>query len=130
MRGITVRNGQAAEDIRARAAVILAGGGFPASREWRCLCPDPGTCARFAKYALTHYLDGRRLPEEGVEIARMLEAAGVDALTIDAGAGNFLDGADDRLVNLRQGPNGNGERKLQRQLGLDNGSDGKTAATA
>ncbi|EUB99299.1 2,4-dienoyl-CoA reductase (NADPH) [Rhizobium sp. CF080] len=38
------------------------------------------------KYALTHYLDGGRLPEEGVEIARMLEAAGVDALTIDAGA--------------------------------------------
>ncbi|NML42828.1 FAD-dependent oxidoreductase [Ramlibacter sp. G-1-2-2] len=37
------------------------------------------------KYALTHYHPGGREPEEGVEIARKLEAAGVDALTIDAG---------------------------------------------
>ncbi|WP_245277126.1 FAD-binding protein [Rhizobium sp. CF080] len=37
VRGITVRNGEAAEDIRARAAVILAGGGFPANGEWRSL---------------------------------------------------------------------------------------------
>ena len=37
------------------------------------------------KYALTHYFQGGREVEEGVEIARRLEAAGVDALTIDAG---------------------------------------------
>lgn len=37
------------------------------------------------KYALTHYLPGGREPDEGVAIARKLEAAGVDALTIDAG---------------------------------------------
>jgi 2-enoate reductase len=37
------------------------------------------------KYALMHYFPGGREAEEGVEIARRLEAAGVDALTIDAG---------------------------------------------
>ncbi|MDO8568150.1 MAG: FAD-dependent oxidoreductase [Dehalococcoidales bacterium] len=37
------------------------------------------------KYGLTHYLDGGRTIEEGLEIARRLEAAGVAALDIDAG---------------------------------------------
>jgi len=37
------------------------------------------------RYGLTHYLDGGREIEEGLEIARRLEAAGVDALHIDAG---------------------------------------------
>jgi 2-enoate reductase len=37
------------------------------------------------KYPLTHYLEGGRNVEEGLEIARRLEAAGVDALTINAG---------------------------------------------
>jgi len=37
------------------------------------------------RYGLTHYLDGGREIEEGLEIARRLEAAGVDALLIDAG---------------------------------------------
>jgi len=37
------------------------------------------------KYALTHRFPGGREVEEGVEIARRLEAAGVDALAIDAG---------------------------------------------
>ncbi|OGP89702.1 MAG: hypothetical protein A2156_00645 [Deltaproteobacteria bacterium RBG_16_48_10] len=37
------------------------------------------------KFGLTHYLEGGREIEEGLEIARSLEAAGVDALTIDAG---------------------------------------------
>jgi len=37
------------------------------------------------KYPLTHYLEGARGINEGLEIARRLEAAGVDALDIDAG---------------------------------------------
>lgn len=37
------------------------------------------------RYGLTHYLDGGRDIEEGLEIARRLEAAGFDALLIDAG---------------------------------------------
>lgn len=37
------------------------------------------------RYGLTHYLDGGRDIEEGFEIARRLEAAGVDGLHIDAG---------------------------------------------
>jgi len=37
------------------------------------------------KYGLTHYLDGARDIDEGLEIARRLEAAGVAALEIDAG---------------------------------------------
>ena len=37
------------------------------------------------KYPLAHYLEGGREPEEGVEIARMLEAAGVNALSINVG---------------------------------------------
>jgi len=37
------------------------------------------------KYPLTHYLEGGREIEEGLEIARMLEAAGVNGLTINAG---------------------------------------------
>jgi len=37
------------------------------------------------KYPLTHYLEGGRDIEEGLEVARRLEAAGVDALTINAG---------------------------------------------
>jgi len=37
------------------------------------------------KYPLTHYLEGGREIEEGLEIARRLEAAGVDALGIDGG---------------------------------------------
>jgi 2-enoate reductase len=38
------------------------------------------------KYGLTHYLEGGREVEEGLEIARRLEGAGVDALSIDAGS--------------------------------------------
>ncbi|MFC2021657.1 FAD-dependent oxidoreductase [Chloroflexota bacterium] len=37
------------------------------------------------KYGLTHYLEGGREVEEGLEIARRLEASGVHALDIDAG---------------------------------------------
>jgi 2-enoate reductase len=37
------------------------------------------------RYALTHYLEGGREIDEGLEIARRLEAAGADALHIDAG---------------------------------------------
>lgn len=37
------------------------------------------------KYGLTHYLEGGREIGEGLEIARRLEAAGVSALTVDAG---------------------------------------------
>jgi len=37
------------------------------------------------KYPLTHYFKGGREIEEGLEIARMLEAAGVNGLTINAG---------------------------------------------
>lgn len=37
------------------------------------------------KYPLAHYLDGAREVEEGIEIARKLENAGVNALTINAG---------------------------------------------
>jgi len=37
------------------------------------------------RFGLTHYLDGGREIEEGLEIARRLEAAGVAALDIDAG---------------------------------------------
>ena len=37
------------------------------------------------KYGLTHYFDGGREIEEGLEIARRLEAAGVNALHINAG---------------------------------------------
>ena len=36
-------------------------------------------------YPLTHYLEGGREIEEGLEIAKRLEAAGVDALTITGG---------------------------------------------
>lgn len=37
------------------------------------------------RYGLTHYLEGGRQIDEGLEIARRLEAAGADALLIDAG---------------------------------------------
>ncbi len=37
------------------------------------------------RYGLTHYLDGGRQIEEGLEIARRLEAAGVNGLHINAG---------------------------------------------
>jgi len=37
------------------------------------------------KFPLTHYLEGGRTIEEGLEIARRLEAAGVDALSINGG---------------------------------------------
>ena len=37
------------------------------------------------RYSLTHYYEGGRQIDEGLEIARKLEAAGVDALDIDAG---------------------------------------------
>ena len=37
------------------------------------------------RFGLKHYLDGGREIEEGLEIARRLEAAGVDALDVDAG---------------------------------------------
>lgn len=37
------------------------------------------------RFGLTHYLDGGREVEEGLEIVRKLEAAGVDAFHIDAG---------------------------------------------
>jgi 2-enoate reductase len=37
------------------------------------------------KYPLTHYLEEGRQVEEGLEIARRLEAAGVDALSINVG---------------------------------------------
>ncbi len=38
------------------------------------------------KFGLTHYFEGERKIEEGLEIARGLEAAGVDALCVDAGS--------------------------------------------
>ena len=37
------------------------------------------------KFAITHYLEGGREIEEGLEIARRLEAAGVSALTVNSG---------------------------------------------
>ncbi|MFH1088047.1 MAG: FAD-dependent oxidoreductase [Chloroflexota bacterium] len=37
------------------------------------------------RYGVRHYLEGGREVEEGVEMARRLEAAGVDALHVDAG---------------------------------------------
>jgi len=37
------------------------------------------------RYGLTHFLDAGRSIEEGLEIARKLEAAGIDGLHIDAG---------------------------------------------
>ncbi|MFC1592791.1 FAD-dependent oxidoreductase [Candidatus Omnitrophota bacterium] len=37
------------------------------------------------RFGLTHYLEGGRKVEEGLEIARRIEAAGVDALEVDAG---------------------------------------------
>ena len=37
------------------------------------------------KFGLIHYLEGGREIDEGLEVARRLEAAGVDALCIDAG---------------------------------------------
>jgi 2-enoate reductase len=37
------------------------------------------------RYAIDHYLEGGRTVEESLEIARRLEAAGVDALHVDAG---------------------------------------------
>ncbi len=37
------------------------------------------------KFGLAHYLEGGRQVEESLEIARRLEAAGVDAFTIDSG---------------------------------------------
>ncbi|MDI7259382.1 MAG: FAD-dependent oxidoreductase [Thermodesulfobacteriota bacterium] len=38
------------------------------------------------KFGLTHYLEGGREIDEGLEIARRLENAGVDALCVDAGS--------------------------------------------
>ncbi len=38
------------------------------------------------RLGVTHYMPGGRSIEEGLEIARQLEAAGIDALNIDAGA--------------------------------------------
>lgn len=38
------------------------------------------------RYALCHHFEGGRTVEEGLEIARRLEAAGVDALNINAGS--------------------------------------------
>lgn len=37
------------------------------------------------RYGLTHYLDGGRTIEEGVQMAKLLETYGVDALDIDSG---------------------------------------------
>jgi 2-enoate reductase len=37
------------------------------------------------RYSLTHYLDGGRTVDEGIEIARRLEKAGVDVIGVDAG---------------------------------------------
>jgi 2-enoate reductase len=37
------------------------------------------------RYGLTHYLEGGRTIEEGVEMAKLLESYGVDALDIDSG---------------------------------------------
>lgn len=42
------------------------------------------------EYGLTHCLEGGREIEEGLEIARRLEEAGVDALSIDAGASETI----------------------------------------
>jgi 2-enoate reductase len=38
------------------------------------------------RFGLTHYLDGGRTIDEGLEIARRLESFGVDALHVDAGS--------------------------------------------
>ncbi len=47
------------------------------------------TCGKefpvIVKFAVTHYTEGGRTIEEGVEIAKMLEAAGVAALNVDMG---------------------------------------------
>jgi 2-enoate reductase len=45
------------------------------------------------KYPLTHYLEGGREIEEGLEIAKRLEAAGLDALTINSGTVETYDRA-------------------------------------
>lgn len=37
------------------------------------------------RYGLTHYIDGGRTIEEGLEMAKLLESYGVDALDIDSG---------------------------------------------
>jgi len=37
------------------------------------------------RYALTHYLEGARDIKEGLEVARRLEAAGIDAISVNAG---------------------------------------------
>ena len=37
------------------------------------------------RYGLTHYLEGGRTIEEGIEMAKLLESYGVDALDIDSG---------------------------------------------
>ena len=42
------------------------------------------------EYGLTHRLEGGREIEEGLEIARRLQAAGVDALSVDAGASETI----------------------------------------
>lgn len=42
------------------------------------------------EYGLTHHLEGGREIEEGLEIARRLEEAGVDALSIDAGSSETI----------------------------------------
>lgn len=38
------------------------------------------------RYPITHFLEGDRTIEEGVEIGRRLEATGIDALSVDAGS--------------------------------------------
>ena len=53
------------------------------------------------KYALTHYLEGAREIEEGLEIARRLEAAGVHALTINAGCYETYNLAQPPTTQLR-----------------------------
>ena len=42
------------------------------------------------EYGLTHYLEGGREIEEGLEIACRLEDAGVDALSVDAGSSETI----------------------------------------
>jgi 2-enoate reductase len=42
------------------------------------------------EYGLTHYLEGGREIEEGLEIARRLEEAGVDALSVDGGSSETI----------------------------------------
>jgi len=37
------------------------------------------------RYAITHYLEGGRDIKEGLEVARRLEAAGIDAISVNAG---------------------------------------------